>query len=103
VEFFLTAPGKPELEMRGFEAATDGPIAHWFLPSGENLLVAPRFGDLDDNAQKLIREAAGRLRAVDPAITPPKESIRLNLLLRPIDSVGTTIETAWPCTVGVAT
>jgi len=98
VEFLLTQPGRDEIEFRHLEAATDGPLAHWYLPTGENFLVVPRYGDLDQVAKQHIAVAANRVP--DGVDRTPVPSIRLNLTMEPVKGLGVTVETAWPCTVG---
>ena len=100
VELAVTAPGRESLELRSFVPATTGPLAQWYLPTGENFLALPRYGNLDQTARKHIVEAAARLPATSELVAEP--SIRLHLTMEPVNGLGVTVETAWPCTVGVA-
>jgi hypothetical protein len=99
VEFVVTKLGLDEIELKGLRPATDGPIAHWFLPSGENFLVLPRYADLEPGLTTSIRAAAGRIALEAGAKIHQEPAIRMNLVMNPAQGVGTTIETAWPCTV----
>jgi hypothetical protein len=100
VELGVTAPGRESLELRNFLPATTGPLAQWYLPTGENFLVLPRNGNLDQASRKHIFEGAARMSMPPKLGTEP--SLRLNLTMEPVNGLGVTVETAWPCTVGVA-
>lgn len=99
VEFVVTRPGLDEIELKGLRPATGGPIAHWFLPSGENFLVLARYANLEPGLTASIRSAASRIALETGANIDLEPSMRLNLVMNPAAGVGTTIETAWPCTV----
>jgi hypothetical protein len=79
------------------EAATEGPLAHWYLRTGENLLAIPRYGDLDEASIGQIAAAVARIPAsVDRTASP---GMRLNLTTEPTNGLSVTVETAWPYTV----
>lgn len=97
IELMITQPGRTVLELKNVEAATEGPLAHWYLPTGENFLAIPRYGDLDDVTKGHIAAAVARIPAsIDRT---PSPGIRLNLTTEPKNGVSVTVETAWPCTV----
>lgn len=99
IEIVITRPGLENLELKQFQAATHGPLAHWYLPSGENFLVLPRFANLEPSVVSGIRAAVARILPVPTGGQTPAEALRLNLVMAPNAGVGATFETAWPCTV----
>jgi len=99
VEFLVTKPGLDTIEMKNLKPATKGPIAHWYLPSGENFLVVPRYANLEPALATNIRVAVAKITmGIGPPVAP-EPSLRMNLVVNPSDGLGATIETAWPCTV----
>src|SRR5215216_1702251 len=58
VELVLTRPGLESLQLNDFVPATPGPLAHWYLPTGENFLALPRVGSIDNAGKQQIAEAA---------------------------------------------
>ena len=102
VEMLLTRPGLTGLEIRGFAPATAGPLVHWFLPSGENFLVLPRIGRLDEPALLAIRAAVSQIEQSSSRLPLPTPSTRLNLILDAPHGFGVTIESAWPSTIGTS-
>ena len=99
VELVLTRPGIEELELLNFEAATTGPVAHWYLPTRENFLILPRTGPLDDAAVQHIRDAVARIPVTDALSSRLTPATRLNLTMEPLLGVGTIVEVAFPCTI----
>lgn len=99
IELLVTRPGLEALQIRNFDAVRAEPLVHWFLPSGENLLVLARAGPLDSKARLHIREAVARVPARQDRATADDVVKRLTLTTEPQAGLATTVEVAFPCAV----
>jgi hypothetical protein len=99
VELVVTRPGLESIELRRFVPATEGPLAHWFLPNGENFLALPRYAALAPSHRAAIVHAVEQITAKGPVPAETGPSLRTHLITAPLEGLGAAIETAWPCTV----